>query len=617
MTYEADYVVVGAGAAGSVVAARLAEDGTRSVILLEAGPDNTADPTIAVAARFPFLLDMPAPIGPSPSPSHWGFKSKQYGKEYSYPRGTGLGGSTNHHATVDGRGTPLIYDEWARQTGDERWRYQRLLPFFRKMENFDVPYVDGTVHGKTGWLHIKRAKLEKGFHPDLLHVAMQEHGMPFRHDFYNDPKNFAGIGWCDMQVHHDGRRSNGATDLLLPILERTKANGWNNLQILTDKLATRVVFDENRAVGVEALDGARAYKADAAYRSDSRTAKTITITAKKEVILCGGAINTPQLLMLSGIGPQDHLAQHGVAVVKDLPGVGQHLQDHVEVGHIFHMKNLPDKVWRWQSTVLAVASPQYAANADPSSFTETPIPLVLDWFSGFDAPNPMHPDLHIHVFTGFFRDFNLNPQRWVDPDPLKASYLDQFLSQVDAETPKAFNTFLIECVKLAPTRGQITLWSADPTEPPVVDLGLYEAEADLTRLAMGMQLLRRVMAHPILRQYEGEEVLPGPSYETLDQLKDYVKKYSSFGHHMSGTAKMGRATDRMAVVDSECRVLGVDGLRVCDASIFPELPAYNTSRPSYLVGEVLGDLLTSETEAGGSRGRRRPEQEPTTSASAR
>ena len=124
MTYEADYVVVGAGAAGSVVAARLAEDGTRSVIVVEAGPDNTADPTIAAAARFPFLLDMPAAVGPHPSPSHWGFVSKQNGKEYCYPRGTGLGGSTNHHATVDGRGSPLIYDEWARQTGDDRWSYR-------------------------------------------------------------------------------------------------------------------------------------------------------------------------------------------------------------------------------------------------------------------------------------------------------------------------------------------------------------------------------------------------------------------------------------------------------------------------------------------------------------
>jgi choline dehydrogenase len=142
---------------------------------------------------------------------------------------------------------------------------------------------------------------------------------------------------------------------------------------------------------------------------------------------------------------------------------------------------------------------------------------------------------------------------------------------------------------------QITLWNADPTEPPIVDMGLHAAAADLTRLAMGIELLRKVMAHPILRQYEAAEVLPGPSYGTREQLEDYLRRYSAFGHHASGTAKMGRPTDPMAVVDSECRVIGVDGLRVCDASIFPEIPSYNTSRPSYLVGEVLGELLTKRS----------------------
>ncbi len=135
-----------------------------------------------------------------------------------------------------------------------------------------------------------------------------------------------------------------------------------------------------------------------------------------------------------------------------------------------------------------------------------------------------------------------------------------------------------------------------------MDLRLHEADADLGRLAMGIQLTREMLAHPILQKYGGEEVLPGPSYRTLDQLKDYVRKYSSYGHHISGTARMGRPGDRMAVVDSECRVFGIEGLRVCDASIFPELPAYNTSRPAYLVGEVLGDLLTTGVHASAAPG---------------
>jgi choline dehydrogenase-like flavoprotein len=582
---EADYVVVGAGAAGSIVAARLAEGGKYSVILIEAGPNNTADPTIAATANFAFLYDMPEGVGPNPSPSHWGFVAKQNGKDYSYPRGTGLGGSTNHHATVDGRGSPVIYDQWAKLTGDARWSYQKLLPFFMKMENFDVPFVDESVHGKKGWLHIKRAKLETGFHPGLLHVAMQEMGMPFRHDFYNDAKNFAGIGWCDSQSHADGRRSNAAVDLLLPTLELTKKNGWNNLQILTDKLATRVIMEKDKAVGVEVLDAPRAYKADVARKGETKDAKKLTVTAKKEVILCGGAINTPQLLMLSGIGPKAHLEKHGIKLVKDLPGVGQHLQDHCEIGHVYEMKSLPNKIWRWQSTLLAKAGPQFAANADPSSLTENYIPLVADWFSGFDAADPMHPDLHMHMLTVYFRDFNLNPK-------YSDSYLKAFLTQVDPKGPKSYHTNLIECMKPTSTHGHIELQSTDPTDAPIVDLDLWEADDDVTRLAMGIQLSRKMMANPLLKEFGPEEVLPGPKVDSIDKLKEYIKKNSSFGHHMAGTAKMGKATDRMAVVDGTLKVHGIKNLRVCDASVFPELPTYNTSRASYLVGEVLGDLLT-------------------------
>jgi choline dehydrogenase-like flavoprotein len=592
MSYEADYVVVGAGAAGAVLAARLAEDGKRTVILIEAGPDNTTDPTIMPAAKFAFLLDMPAPVGPEPSPTHWGFISEQNGKRYCYPRGTGLGGSTNHHAMVDGRGSPLIYNEWAKQTGDERWTYERLLPYFVKMENYsDIPYVDDRVHGKKGWLHIKRAKLEKGFHPDFLAVAMQDFGMPFRHDFYDNPNNFSGIGWTDMQVHKDGRRSNAAVDLLLPQLETSK-KGVNNLQILTDKLAAKVIFEKTRAVGVEVIDAARAYKVDVAYRPESKSAKHITIKAKKEVIISGGAINTPQLLMLSGIGPKEELTKHGIALVKELPGVGAHLQDHSEVGHIFQMKNLPDKVFRWQNTFLAEAAPHYAARADTTSFTENYVPIVFDWYSGVDAPNPMHPDLHIHLMTVFFRDFNIHPERYKDTDSNKGSWLNDFVAMVDAKAPKAFHTFLIECVKPAPTKGRIGLNSADPTEPPLIDMQLFGADADVTRVAKGIELVRQIMSHPTIQQYGPEEVLPGFGYKTTDQIKDYLRKYSSFGHHMSGTAKMGKPTDPMAVVDSHLEVIGVEGLRVCDTSVFPEIPAYNTSRPAYLVGEVLADLMT-------------------------
>lgn len=170
--------------------------------------------------------------------------------------------------------------------------------------------------------------------------------------------------------------------------------------------------------------------------------------------------------------------------------------------------------------------------------------------------------------------------------------LNDFVAMVDAKAPKAFHTFLIECVKPAPTKGRIGLNSADPTEPPLIDMQLFGADADVTRVAKGIELVRQIMSHRTIQQYGPEEVLPGFGYKATDQIKDYLRKYSSFGHQMSGTAKMGKPTDPMAVVDSHLEVIGVEGLRVCDTSVFPEIPAYNTSRPAYLVGEVLADMMT-------------------------
>lgn len=589
-----DYIIVGAGAGGAVLAARLAEDKNTKVLLIEAGPDNTTETDIATAASWLFLADLPKAISPKGSPSNWNFKTvPQNGKVYAYPRGTGLGGSTNHHAMVDGRGSPVIYDEWAELVGDPSWSAENLDYFFKKMENFDVPEANKEAHGQNGWLHIKHCKIREEFQEHLIKAAEEKFGAEYREDFYDDPSDMSGIGMHDTQVHNDGRRSYVATDLLLPRYRENKEKGWNNFEIVTDHLVTKVLFDGKRAIGVEAIDGARAYQVDKQHNSKNRNGKRVVYKANKEVIICGGAINTPQLLMLSGVGPKADLEKLGVKIVKDAPGVGRNLIDHMEVSLVFEIKNLPNKVWRSQAALLTLFDKSWEAKADMEALTESSTPIVWEWFSDLDPRDKRLPDLHIHTIHAYFRDFNFNPETFPDSDPLKAGYLPKIMETLDTKNPKAYFCFLTEIMKTKANTGTIKLRSADPTEPPIIDLCLNKSDEDVTRLAKGIMLERELMKHPSLQQFKPEEVLPGPDFSTLDQLKDYIARYSSFGHHMSGTAKMGKKSDPMAVVDSNLKVIGLEGLRVCDTSVFPTIPGYNTSRPAYMVGEVLADKIKS------------------------
>lgn len=624
----ADYIIVGAGAAGSVIAARLAEDPNNSVLVIELGPDNLGNKWIDTPADNMLLWEHPD--GPDPSPTALAFDTAiQKGRTYRYPRGNGLGGSINHHSMVDGRGSAEIYDNIASLVGDPRWSYSNLLPYFRKMETYHPESlldpdaeVDTEYHGTSGWLNIRHLSMKAPLHLAFLQTASEITGAPIQTDMSGNPENANGVGLVSVQVTNSGQRSYSITDLLVPQMNR-----GDNLIVLLNTLVTKVLISEGRADGVECLSNPRVYLVDESAPDGSPKNKypgTFSFRARKEVILSGGAINTPQLLLLSGIGPRNHLEAIGVEVILDRPGVGSDLMDHNEVNVIYDVDPLK-MVWPGQAAniidqiddilestdsfeselsneerreSLRALRRHLSRFADRTEQKQGSGAIILDWFSGLDTD--IGHDLHMDCGEGFMFDFNL---RSMEPLPDGRQRVDYFRSQYNVDAPDFFRVFhhcLVEVLRPTRAEGTIRLASRDPTVPPVIDLGLWKDDEAVERMAHGIQMFRRIVNDPSLRSYyrldsdgRPHEVFPGYHVDSIDQLKEYIKRWSAFGHHISGTAKMGRDNNPRAVVDTQLRVWGVPNLRVADTSIypFPYLHGYNTSRGAYLIGEVAADLI--------------------------
>jgi choline dehydrogenase-like flavoprotein len=611
----ATYIVIGAGAAGSIVAARLAENPRNNVLLIELGPNNLGNRWIETPADSSYLWDHPD--GPRPSPSNLAFETNvQLERKYHYPRGNGLGGSTNHNAMVDGRGSAQIYNKISELVGDERWSYHNVLPYFKKMESYNVPSADTNFHGSNGWLQIKRHIPKSPFHMDFIHAATEITQAPFQNDMSGNPNNADGVGFIELQITPEGKRSSAFDNLLIPQLYKNN----NNLVVLLNTLVTRILIELTDrglvAVGVEGIHKSNAYLSDKSAKDieTEQEALMVKFFASNEVILCGGAINTPQLLLLSGIGPRKHLTDIGIPVILDRPGVGSELMDHHEVAVVYEID--PNKtVWPSQAasiidnidsqikqscdnTELDELKSYLNKFADRTEQRETSGGVVIDWFSGLDTD--IGHDLHISCEEGFLFDFDLSSNEPLPDGKLRTDYLR---SQYNLRHPnflRVFHHCLIEVLKLGRADGTIRLASPDPTVPPIIDLGLYKDEEAVERMARGIQMIRRLVQHPRIKEYykvgvDGNplEIFPSSQVQTIDELKQYLKRWSAFGHHISGTAKMGRLNNPNAVVDTHLRVYGIPNLRVVDTSIysFPYLHGYNTARGAYLIGEIGADLI--------------------------